>query len=163
MRPCLMLLLLCATSQFAVAASLYQLTDNKRAANAQGAVTRFDPVAGEMHIPGDLHNNDWQDYLNWLKAGNTPDPAPIVIPVYTAQLWQLQAVMSDPAWNGPTWQQVTSAVAALNNSTINAFFEHGTNSIPSNSTTLLALGKSLGMTPEQIVALVQQASQTRIP
>jgi hypothetical protein len=87
----------------------------------------------------------------------------LILPVYTAQLWQLQAVMSAPGWTGPTWAQVTTAVQASGNATAIAFFSHPGNRVRSNSTTLLALGKGLGMTAAQINALVQQASQIALP
>ena len=50
-------------------------------------------------------------------------------------LWQLQSVMT-----AAQWAQVTTAVAALNNPAVSAFFAHGTNIIPANSTTLLSIG-----------------------
>jgi hypothetical protein len=31
--------------------------------------------ADEAHIPDDPANPAWQEYLAWLAAGNTPDPA----------------------------------------------------------------------------------------
>jgi hypothetical protein len=30
---------------------------------------------GDAEIPADLSNKDWRQYLLWLSAGNTPDPA----------------------------------------------------------------------------------------
>jgi hypothetical protein len=31
-------------------------------------------------IPSDPGNRDYRDYLDWLEAGNTPDPAPELLP-----------------------------------------------------------------------------------
>ena len=95
----------------------------------------------------------------WLAAGNTPTPftAPPA-PVPTCQLWQLQAVMTAAQWTA-----AQSAVAALNNTAVSAFFAHGTNVIPANSTTLLALGEAIGLTADQITALVAQAAAVSIP
>ena len=31
-------------------------------------------------IPNDPGNTDYRDYLDWLEAGNTPDPAPEPLP-----------------------------------------------------------------------------------
>src|SRR5271163_1400416 len=45
----------------------------------------------------------------------------LILPVYTAQLWQIQAVMSAPGWTGPTWAQVTTAVQNSGNATVIAF------------------------------------------
>ena len=87
-------------------------------------------------------------------APYTPPPPPVP----TCQLWQLQAVMTAAQWTA-----AQSAVAALNNPDVSAFFAHGTNVIPANSTTLLALGVAIGLSAEQITALVQQASAVSIP
>ena len=110
-------------------------------------------------IPSDPSNADWQAYLSWLAAGSTPDPAPVEAPpVPSCQLWQLQALMS-PA----QWSQVADAVTSLNNAAVSAFFAHGTNVIPANSTTLLELGQAIGLTADQVAALVSQAAAVSIP
>jgi hypothetical protein len=33
-------------------------------------------VEDNAYIPNDGGNRDWQEYQDWLAAGNTPDPAP---------------------------------------------------------------------------------------
>jgi hypothetical protein len=110
-------------------------------------------------IPDDPRNGDWQAYQAWLAAGNAPTPAPVPpAPVPSCALWQLQAVMT-----AAQWSSVTSAVAALNSPAVSAFFAHGTNVIPSNSTTLLAIAAQLGMTADEAAALVQEASAVAIP
>ena len=87
-------------------------------------------------------------------APYTPPPPPVP----TCQLWQLQAVMTAAQWTA-----AQSAVAALNNTAVSAFFAHGTNVIPANSTTLLSLGETMGLTADQITALVAQAAAVTIP
>jgi hypothetical protein len=37
-------------------------------------------LADDAHIPPDPANRDYCEYLEWVKAGNMPDPAPIVVP-----------------------------------------------------------------------------------
>lgn len=76
----------------------------------------------------------------------------------SCQLWQLQAVLTSAQW-----AQVQTAVQAMNNPAVTAFASHGTNVIPANSTTLIALGQAIGLTVDQVTALVQQASQIVIP
>ena len=125
------------------------------ALTARGGVQRGSDGA---FIPPDPANLDWRAYLAWAAAGGeaTPYVAPVAVPV--CQLWQLQAVMTAAQWTA-----AQSAVAALNNPDVSAFFAHGTNVIPANSTTLLALGVAIGLSAEQITALVQQASAVSIP
>jgi len=53
-------------------ATLYQLTNNSLAANAQSVIRESDGAT----IPYAAGNADWQVYLLWLQAGNNPDPAP---------------------------------------------------------------------------------------
>ncbi len=133
----------------------YTLTDATLDNTAQTVIRDADGA----RIPPDSRNADFQAYVFWLGDGNTPTPytAPAA-PVPTCQLWQLQAVMT-PA----QWAAAQGAVAALNNPAVSAFFAHGTNVIPANSTTLLALGAAVGLSAEQITALVQQASAVSIP
>jgi hypothetical protein len=117
-------------------------------------------------------------YQAWLAAGNVPTPidseaslaqvlalrglptGALVNPFVTCQLWQLESVMT-PA----QWAAVQSAVAALANPAVTAFFAHGTNQIPANSTTLLALAAGLTppLTPAQVTALVAAASAISVP
>lgn len=95
----------------------------------------------------------------WIAAGNVPSPyAAPAAPTPTCQLWQLQAVMTPSQW-----QAAQTAVANLNSASVLAFFSHPGNSIPANSTTLIALAAAIGLTQEQIAALVAEASQVSIP
>ncbi len=110
-------------------------------------------------IPAASGNVDWHAYQAWLAAGKTPTPAPMPpTPIPNCALWQLQSVMT-----AAQWAQVTTAVAALNNPAVSAFFAHGTNIIPANSTTLLSIGATLGMTATEVTALVAQAAAVSIP
>ncbi len=95
----------------------------------------------------------------WIAAGNRPAAyvAPPAPPV-TCQLWQLQSVMTADQWSA-----VQSFIASMNNPTVSAFFAHGTNQIPSDSTTLAQIGVAIGLTADQITALVTQAAAVSIP
>ena len=46
---------------------MYQLTTT-------GSIFRF---ADNAYIPPNPGNRDYQEYLGWLDAGNTPEPAPL--------------------------------------------------------------------------------------
>ena len=37
-------------------------------------------LSDNAYIPPDTGNRDYREYLEWLDAGNTPEPAPIVEP-----------------------------------------------------------------------------------
>jgi len=132
----------------------YTLTSTL-ADNAQAVIRDADGAI----IPADPRNADFQAYLVWLAAGNTPTPytAPSA-PMPTCQLWQLQAVMTTAQWSS-----AQAAVAALANPAVSAFFSHGTNVIPANSTTLLQLGAAIGLTAAQVTALIAQAAAVSIP
>jgi hypothetical protein len=123
----------------------YTFTEN-------GSVIRGSDKA---YIPNDPGNADWQAYL---ASGIVATPYVAPAPVYQCCLWQLQAVMTSAQWSA-----VQAAIASLNNVAVSAFFQHGTNVIPSNSTTLLQLGQAINLTAEQVTALVQQASAVVIP
>ena len=125
----------------------YTLTGSKNVIRDDGA-----------EIPADPRNADYQKYLAWLAAGNTPAAYVPVISVASCQLWQLQAVMTAAQWTA-----AQNAIAALNNPAITAFFQHGTNVIPADSKTLLQLGTTIGITADQVTSLVQQASAVAIP
>lgn len=115
-------------------------------------------------------------YQAWLAAGNVPTPidseaslaqvlalrglptGAIVNPFATCQLWQLESVLTSAQWSA-----VTTAVANLNNPTVTAFFAHGTNQIPADSTTLASIAASVGISASNIQALVAQAATVSIP
>lgn len=110
-------------------------------------------------IPPDIGNTDWQAYQAWLGAGNSPTSASIPpAPVPSCALWQLQAVMTAAQWTA-----VANAVTALNDPAVSAFFAHGTNVIPANSTTLQSLGAAIGLSADQVTTLVRQANAVVIP
>jgi hypothetical protein len=110
-------------------------------------------------IPADPANIDWRAYRAWLAAGNAPNPAPTPpAPIPSCQLWQLQSIMMASQWTA-----VQAAVAALANPAVSAFFAHGANVIPANSTTLVSLGESIGLGADQVTALVATAAAVSIP
>ena len=51
---------------------MYKLNKLNTFSNTQTSVTR---LSDNACIPFDLANTDYQEYLKWLEAGNTPLPA----------------------------------------------------------------------------------------
>jgi hypothetical protein len=135
------------------------------------SITRDAATPTALSIPADVGNADWRAYQAWLAAGNAPNPAPAgPAPVPTALLWQLEAACEGAAsaaalgFTPPTWAQVQAAVAAQNSPALTAFFNVGTNAIPADSTTLLALAAALPspLTAAQVTALVAAAAAVAI-
>jgi hypothetical protein len=97
--------------------------------------------------------------LAGLTFVNTPTPAAApVAPTPSCQLWQLEVVMT-----AAQWAAAQAAITALNNPAVSAFFAHGTNVIPASSTTLQSLGATIGLSADQVTALVTQAAAVSIP
>lgn len=117
------------------------------------AVAPFVPPSGQVTVGAPDYSIDASGAVT--ETYQTAVPVP---PVPSCQLWQLQAVMTTDQWTA-----AQAAVAALNNPAVTAFFAHGTNVIPANSTTLLGLGEAIGLTADQVAALVVQAAAVAIP
>jgi hypothetical protein len=97
-------------------------------------------------------------FETWGLSSAAPLPPSPPPGVPSCMLWQLQAILTPDQWTA-----VQAAVVAMNNPAVSAFAAHGSNFIPANSTTLIALGAAIGLTPDQVTALVEQASAVVIP
>ena len=117
------------------------------------AVKAFIAPSGQQIIGAPTYSIDGSGNVTESYA---TEAIPAIIP--SCQLWQLQAAMTSAQWSA-----AQAAVASLNNPAVTAFFAHGTNTIPANSTTLLTLGKAIGLTADQVTALVLAASEISIP
>jgi hypothetical protein len=114
---------------------------------------------------------DWATFQAWLAAGNTPSPAPPPpAPVPSAALWQLKAICDSPpsslGFTPPTWAQIQTAAASLNNSALSDFIAaFAPQPIPENATTIASLNAALPtpMTAAQLLAFFSAAAAVSIP
>ena len=107
-------------------------------------------------IPSDTLNTDYQTYLAWVAAGNTPTAA-TVTPVQACQLWQLQATLTPAQWTA-----VQTYVAASGDPVLQAFAAHGTNMIPANSARLASIATAIGVDPATLPTLIATAAAVAI-
>lgn len=135
------------------------------AAALHDAIAAVCPISG-VSIVDEADKTTWRidfaaeatDAQKQSAAGVIAKFDPNAKPPPSCQLWQLQSVMSAAQWSA-----AQTAVAALNNSAVNAFWAHGTNVIPADSKTLIALGAAIGLSADQVTALVAQAAAVSIP
>jgi hypothetical protein len=117
------------------------------------AVTPFITPSGQVNVGAASYTVDGGVVTETYATQAAPAP------IYAAQVWQIKAVL--------TSAQLTAVEAAINASpsadVLNAFWLTGDEPVPSNSITLQALGAEIGMTPAQVTALVEAASQVVIP
>ena len=60
-------------------------------------------------IPVDQSNRDYQEYLQWFDAGNTPGPADVEIIDTTVDPLQIREALTQKAWRNQFEAAVTSA------------------------------------------------------
>jgi hypothetical protein len=94
----------------------------------------------------------------WGLSSAKPAPPTPLAGVPSCMLWQLEAVLTPDQWS-----QIQTAVEAMNDPAVTAFMAHGSNFIPANSKTLIQLGAAIGITPDELTALVEKASAVVIP
>jgi hypothetical protein len=99
-------------------------------------------------IPNDPANTDYAQYLQWLSAGNTPDPAdPVIIPIPPCSPRQIRQALTAVGLRA----SVEAAVAA-GDQDLKDWWEFST-TIERNHPQVVAMGAALGQTPEALDAL----------
>ena len=113
-------------------------------------------LSDNAFIPFDGGNRDYQEYLEWLAEGNTPEsyvppPAP---PVTQVTAYQAKIQLS----RAGIYDSVVTTVNTSDNPELKIAWEVAT-TFERNSPFILALQPELGLTDEQVDDLFQQASQ----
>ena len=126
---------------------MYKLTQSE---------TTVQRLSDNAFIPFDGGNRDYQEYLEWLAEGNTPEsyvppPAP---PVTQVTAYQAKIQLS----RAGLYDSVVTTVNTSDNPELKIAWEVAT-TFERNSPFILTLQPELGLTDAQVDDLFQQASQ----
>jgi hypothetical protein len=125
----------------------YKLTD-------YGAIIR---LADRAYIPPVMGNGDYRDYVQWLEEGNIPEPADPKPPIITLIVTMRQARLA--LMNAGLLDQVDAAIEALpspQKEYARIEWEYS-QEVHRQKPFVQQLGAALGLSPEQIAALFEEA------
>lgn len=123
---------------------MYQLTHTN-------AVIRIEDGAA---IPLDPKNKDYQDYEEWLDAGNTPEAAQAesAPPPITVSAWQFRKALNAQGLR----QQVEDAVSASQDQNVKDGWQYATEFVE-NDPMVVAMGTQLGKSESDMHSLFSLA------
>ena len=126
---------------------MYRLTQSE---------TTVQRLSDNAFIPFDGGNRDYQEYLEWLSEGNTPEPyiPPPPPPVTQVTAYQAKIQLS----RAGLYDSVVTTVNTSDNPELKIAWEVAT-TFERNSPFILALQPELGLTDAQVDDLFQQASE----
>lgn len=102
-------------------------------------------------IPIDPMNRDYQGYLAWVAAGNTPESAdPTPTPVVSCSPWQMRKVLNQLGLR----DAVEAAVSASLDQTLRDGWEFATE-FRSDDPFVIAMGATLGKTEAEVRAIIE--------
>lgn len=120
-------------------------------------LTRFDSIirlSDNACIPQDERNTDYKEYLRWLEAGNTPQPAdPEPVPVQIVTMRQARLALHDAG----KLAAIDAAVAQIGGSA-QIEWEYATE-VRRDWPLVAQVAAGVGMSSEQLDALFEQASK----
>lgn len=110
-------------------------------------------LADEAYIPICVGNRDYDEYLLWLQAGNTPEPADVIAQVYTCSPWQIRKALNAIGER----QTVESAVASSSDITLKDGWEFATQFV-SNDPFVIMMGAVIGKNEDETAEFINYAS-----
>lgn len=108
-------------------------------------------------IPADPGNRDYVAYLNWVAAGNAPEPAAILdlaVPDFVSR-YQARAALL----NAGLLEQVEAHFATLPDSSLDRLAWQEAPTVQRHSAALLSAANALGLTSEQVDNFFIQAKR----
>ena len=123
---------------------MYKLTN-------YNSILRLD---GSAHIPMADDNTDYQQYLQWVSEGNTPEPADPLPPViYTCSPWQIRKALNELNLRA----DIELAVKNSTDIAVIDGWEFATE-FRSNDPFVISMGAAIGKTEEETSDLIKYAA-----